>query len=441
MHCCACALAAGLASVAALASFAPFARALDLGQDGNLQTGTAGLREWLKKSSDAKQHGAERIQDRDRTPYQPDGIRAGRFLILPSFGADGLYDDNIFAAPRDKKADYRSELTPVIRVQSDFTRHVFKFTAGSKIVNHERYRELDYIDAFARLDTALHFDHAHTLSFSAGSGLLHEERSDPFALKSAKEPVAHFDNTATLALTRDAGRLYGTFSLIAAAEDYRNVEALDGTMIDQDFRDSETYTAQLRFGYRFSPGFEFLSKTKVLRQLTGDRAGGDRNNIGIESVAGLSFQTSPLLRFKLLAGYGYRQYDRDDFDNVGSALLEAGVEWLPTQRLTVSANLRREINGISPQDGSLHVETEVNGKLQYEIWRNLLLTSTAFYNDAKGASDNRHDRTYGGGIGLEYLHTKYWAFNLGYDFTERQSNLDELDFQRNRVRIGAKLRF
>jgi len=163
--------------------------------------------------------------------------------------------------------------------------------------------------------------------------------------------------------------------------------------------------------------------------------------MGYEAVAGLAFQTSPLLRFSILAGYGFRDYNSSEIKDVGKALVEGGIEWLPTRRMTLSLTARREIGEVLSTDGSLLVETEVRGRLQYEIWRNLLLNAEAGVTETASTSEDRNDLTYRGSIGLEYLHTKYWAFNLSYDYLERRSNLDEFDFTRNRVRIGAKLRF
>lgn len=433
----ACAYVMGLA----LFFWSPVARAIDLGLNGDLLTDTAGFREWLKKSTDAKKYGAERVQDRNRTPFQPDGIRAGSFMILPSFGVAGVYDDNIFTTKDNRQSDYRSELTPTIRVYSDFPRHALRFTLGGKAVNYKKHRDLDYLDGFASFDGALHFDHAHTLSFSASSEFLHDERTDPLSPAGAKNPISHWDNAATVAITRDAGRLYGTFAVTAKSQDYRDATALDGTTIDQDFRDSQTYISLLRMGYRFSPGFELVGKTRVLRELVGDTTGIRRDNTGYEAVAGLSFQTSPLLRFHLLAGYGYRDYDNASLDNVGTALFEGGLQWLPTRLMTISATLRREIGQISSSDRGLRIETRLRGNVQYEIWRNLLLNVDASLEDASSTLDSRHDLTFGGGIGLEYLRTKYWAFNVSYEYLERRSGLDEFGFRQNRVRIGARLRF
>ena len=316
-----------------------------------------------------------------------------------------------------------------------------RLSLSGKAVNYRRLSYLNYMDGAARFDGALHFDHAHTLSLGLSTSFLHDKLSDPLSPAGAREPISHWDNSATIALTRDAGRLYGTFSLSAKSKDYNDTRSFSGNVIDQDYRDSQTYSGQLRMGYRFSPGFELIAKTKILREFVGDVSGKRRDSYGYEGMAGLSFETSPLLRFHLAAGYGYRDYDSSAFKNLGAALFEGGVEWLPTNLLTLSATLRREIGQASASDGNVRIDTELRANLKYEIWRNLKLTVNGSITDTALKSDIRHDLTFGGGLSLEYMHTKNWAFNASYQYLERRSNESEFRFKQNIVRIGAKLRF
>ena len=414
---------------------------IDIGQDGSLRIATSGFREWLKKNSDVKRFHGERVHDRDRTPFQPDGIRLGTYLVFPSIGADVVYDDNIYATRDNRVSDFRSEITPTIRLQSGFPRHVLDITAGTRIVKYLNHRELDFIDSFARVDSALHFDHAHTLSFSAVTSYLHEDRASPLAPTTAREPAGYWFNKASLALTRDAGRLYGTVLMSAEMRDYQNLKALNGSTILQDKLDSRLYIGQLRMGYRFSPGFELIGKLKLLRHENSDVALTNLDGWGYEGVAGLAFQTSPLLRFMLVGGYGHRDYDDDLVKDLNTFLLEGKVEWLPTMQLTVSARLRREIGDLTATDGGSRINTLFELTAKYEIWRNLMLDISGSVLDSTYSLDGRHDLTYDASIGLDYLHTKNWAFNISYDYLNRSSNIDEFDLRRNRIRVGAKLRF
>ncbi|HPG89592.1 MAG TPA: outer membrane beta-barrel protein, partial [Hyphomicrobium sp.] len=198
---------------------APRTFALDLDGVDGLNTETIASRDRLRVWDDIKQYGAETINERDRRYVKPDGIRSGNYLIFPEAGAAVVFDDNIYTRDFDKRSDWRSELTGGIKFQSDLPRHVLDFSLDGKIVNYAEYTDQDYANIRAKLDGALHFDSAHTISASILSAIEHEERDDPTypldtnglldtSLSStAKGPIEVFHNRASVGITRDDGRL------------------------------------------------------------------------------------------------------------------------------------------------------------------------------------------------------------------------------------------
>lgn len=435
----ACAIAIAAASLVATK-----ARAFDLDGTEGLITETIAGRERLRDYDNIKQFGAERVDDTDRSHVQPIGIRTGTYLIFPTIEEKIGYDDNIFASANDKTGDFRNELSTGVVLQSNLPRHILNMALGGRIVSYAENSDQDYIDGHASLNGALHIDHAHTLSASLLTRQEHEERSDISASRSAAEPVPIWRNKAALGITRDVGRLYGTLSATYNRWDFQDVEGLDGNTLDQDFRSQETWGAQLQGGYRISPGFEFVSKLRFLRQLnTADNL--EPNDIidayGYEAVAGLAFQTSPLLRWRLLGGYGLRDYDQDGRDNIATSLLEGQFEWLPTQKMTIYGTVSREIVDIESNQSGGSIETSIDGRMDYEIYNNIVLSAGATARDIAFTEENRTDRTYSARIGLEYYLNKNWLFTFQYEHERRDSNFDEFDMDSNRFMIGAKLRF
>ena len=53
----------------------------------------------------------------------PMGIHADGYLLFPSLGYTGTFDDNVFATESDKKSSYLSELPPSIAARSDWNNH------------------------------------------------------------------------------------------------------------------------------------------------------------------------------------------------------------------------------------------------------------------------------------------------------------------------------
>jgi hypothetical protein len=386
-------------------------------------------------------YGAETVDERDRRFAKPDGLRFGNYLVFPQAGAAVVFDDNIYATDLEKVSDFRSELTPGVKFQSQMPRHVLDFSLDGKIVNYADHDDQDYASVRAKLDGALHFDHAHTVAASLLSGLEHEERIDPSYPSTAKGPVPVFHNRASVGITRDVGRLYGTLSATAESWDYQDTKAVNGSNLDLDPRDTEIYSTQLKFGYRFSPGFELVGKIRGLAQQNEGDALVDRDALGFEALAGLAFETNPLLRWRILGGYGYRDYEQAGLAPLQTSLLEADVQWLPTQRLTIYATLARQIVEAAEIESSGLVQTEGKLRAEYEIYHNLVLNGgIEFRHDAFEGLD-RNDNVYKASVSLDYYFTKNWLFTFGYDHQMRDSTSDSLDMHRNRFMVGAKLRF
>ncbi|MCB1505648.1 MAG: outer membrane beta-barrel protein [Hyphomicrobiaceae bacterium] len=417
------------------------AEALDLDGTEGLITETIASRERLKDYDDIKLYGAERVSDRDRNYAKPDGIRSGNYFIFPEVGATVVYDDNIYRSNAHKEADWRSEITPAVKFQSHLPRHILDLSLDGKIVNYLNNTDQDYANVRAKLDGALHFDHAHTLSASVLTALEHEERGELLSDTSAAKPIEVFHNRASVGITRDVGRLYGTLMATFERWDYSDVASINGPVVDQDYRDTSEFSTALRFGYRFSPGFEFVGKIRALQDLNRGVGSDDRDAFGYEAMAGLAFETNPLLRWRLLAGYGIRNFEKDSIEDVSSALLEAQVQWLPTQYMTFTGSATRQILAADAVEPSGRVETRLLGRLDYEIWHNVVLNLGVEYRDAEFIGDPRRDKTITGRIGLDYWMNKNWRLSLGYEHAVRQSTEDEFDMTRNRFTVGAKLLF
>jgi hypothetical protein len=410
-------------------------RALDIDNMDGLITDTIASRDRMPLWNSVRGSGG------DSSVTRPDGIRMGSFVVSPEAGAIVTFDDNVFAHDIDKQSDWRTDTGGSVTFKSDLPRHQLDFSLDGKIVNYENHTGLNYANLRANVQGALHFDSAHTLSASILSALEHEERTDPTYPLTAAGPVGLFHNRAAVGITRDVGRLYGTIAATAESWNYGDVHAINGSLLDRDARDTIAYSTQLRTGYRISPGFDFVTKLRGYRLENAGTPNLDRDAWGFEAMAGLAFETDPLLRWHILGGYGTRDFDMAGLSNFSSTLLEADVQWLPTQKLTIYASVSQQI--LEETDGASSAIVELGGQVhaEYEIYHNLVLTGglEVRQDDFKGTS--RSDLLYSARTGLEYFFTKNWLFTFGYEHQVRDSSEDANDMHRNRFMFGAKLRF
>jgi hypothetical protein len=438
-----CTLAVAIIASSALASRT---YALELGNGGLAHEDTVAFRENLKIWDNIKKFGAERISERDRRPFQPDGIRAGHYIILPTAGTTVVFDDNIYATNKNRTSDVRFEIVPVVRAKSQFSRHVLDFAVGAKSTHYVKNENLNTDDFTVSMDGALHFDNAHTLAVSVLSALDHEDRAAPDAPKNANEKTGVFHNRAIVGLRRDAGRMYASLGSTVERWDFEDVKARNGTTIDQDSRDTQIASVQAMLGYRYSPGFEVQAKLRALRQSNygaqGQSLALDYTATGYEAVAGVSAEINPLLRWRLLGGYGLRDYDSGKLNTAGHTLLEAELQWLPTQLITATFQARRAYaDGIIGDGAGGRIDNSLTAKVDYELLRNLVFTFGGDYRESEFLGQNRQDRVAVGRIGLDYYHTKNWLFSLGFEHQTQLSTIPDDSFTRNRVWFSTKLRF
>ncbi len=136
-----------------------------------------------------------------------------------------------------------------------------------------------------------------------------------------------------------------------------------------------------------------------------------------------------------------RDYKSAMLDDIKTSLLQADVQWLPTQRLTIYGALSRQIEDALDLSSEGVVQSGAKLRADYEIYHNLVLSGALEYRTDDFLGTTRQDEVYLARVGLDYYFTKNWLFTLGYEHQVRDSSDDSLDMYRNRFMVGAKLRF
>jgi len=156
----------------------------------------------------------------------------------------------------------------------------------------------------------------------------------------------------------------------------------------------------------------------------------------------LNFETSPLLKWQIIGGYGIRDYDRPDLKNTAIGLLQGRVTWLPTQLLTIYGTASRKFDDAVFENAiGGKTDNTIEVSANYEALRNLIFTITGKYTKSDYVESARKDNIMAAGLRMTYMHTKNWNFTAGYEYAQRTSNTYDGDISRNRFIFSAKLRF
>jgi hypothetical protein len=382
------------------------------------------------------------VTARPRPDYDPLGIRAGGFLIFPSFTVDGDYNDNIFASNDDEESDFIFTLSPQVEVRSNFPRHSLNWTVETDVGRFVDNTDENFWDYGTQLTGRLDITRRNRLFGGASYAHGHEERDDPDdpGVDVVDEPIEFDEFGGTLGFEQDFNRL--NFRVLGTV-DRRDYDE-DNPDTFEDARDRNLYGARLRTGYFISPRINTFLEGGYRREVR-DATDRDttpplkRDNNVYDVRVGTGIDITGLLFGEVSFGWGYQEFDESELDSENSFVYGAGLTWNPT-RLT-SLSLEGD-GGFEPSDtGSSRLTHRVALRVDHELLRNVLIGGRIAYRRDDFQDVDRVDDRIDVGPDITYLLNRYLSVGAGYTFTTRDSDDEDREFDRNlvTVRLTAQL--
>jgi hypothetical protein len=381
------------------------------------------------------------VTARPRPDYDPLGIRAGGFLIYPSFTVDEAYNNNIFADDDNEESDFITTLSPQIDVRSNFPRHSLRWTLETDVGLYADHTNENFWDYGTDLSGRLDITRNNRLIGGANYFHGHDSRDDPDdpGAEVVDEPV-EFDNYGgRLGFEQDFNRFnvraLGTFD----RRDYHEEEP--DTF--EDARDRNLYGGSLRTGYFISPRINAFLEGGYRREQRDETDREDtpplkRDNNVYDARVGTAIDITGLIFGEVSVGWAYQEFDESALDSENGLVYGIGLTWNPTQ--LTSLNLEGNGGFESSDVGASNLEHEIALRVDHELRRNVLIGSRFAYErddfQDTGDVDNRFDI----GPDITYLINRYLSVGAGYTFTTRDSDRDN-KFDRHLVslRLTAQL--
>jgi hypothetical protein len=383
------------------------------------------------------------VTGRSRPEYDPLGIRAGGFLIYPSFTVDGSYNDNIFADDDNKESDFIFTYSPRIDFRSNFPRHSLNWTLQTDVgqyVDHSNENFWDYgTDLSGRLDITSRNRLFGRANYEHG----HDSRDDPDdpGAQVVDEPVEFDGYGGALGFEQDFNRF--NFRVLGTVDrrDYHE----DQPDTFEDARDRNLYGGRLRTGYFISPRINAFVEGGYRREVRDKTDREDtpplkRDNNVYDGRVGTAIDITGLVFGEVSAGWAYQEFDESDIDSDTGLVYGAALTWNPTQLTSLS--LEGDGGFDSSDVGASNLTHRIALRVDHELRRNVLIGGRIGYErddfqDSGGQVDNRFDV----GPDITYLINRYLSVGAGYNFTTRDSDESQREFERNivSVRLTAQL--
>ncbi len=380
--------------------------------------------------------------DPEKEAYKPIGVGVGSFRLFPTLTIYGLYDDNVYNTNVDEVSSALFRFTPQAVLQSDWSRHELKLTAGADIYQYADASSENRVDFRTRLDGRIDVTRPFRILLNAGYEIRHEERGSADALAGAAEPTEYDIIPLGLKFDYLASRFGVRVEL--GYNDFRwaDTKLIALPSVDNSDRDRTDFTATLKLRYEFSPGYKaFVSATYLDRNydLGFDRNGQNRDASGAYYDAGVSFELSRLLTGEVFAGYSSFDFADPAFPSASGFDYGAALIWYPTELTTVRFDARRSLETTT----LINVGGVYTGLLalsvDHELMRNVVLGLELSYADEQFEGIDRTDQTYGVRVSGEYKLNRNYALGVHYQYRDRSSDLDIDSYSSHEVGAYLKL--
>jgi hypothetical protein len=382
------------------------------------------------------------VTGRSRPDYDPLGIRAGGFLIYPSFTVDGSYNDNVFADDEDEESDFIFTYSPRIDLRSNFPRHSLNWTLQTDVGQYVDNTDENFWDYGTNLAGRLDITRNNRLIGRANYAHGHDDRDDPDdpGVDVADEPVEFDEYGGALGFEQDFNRL--NFRVLGNF-DRRDYDEDDPDSTEDD-RDRNIYGGRLRTGYFISPRINTFLEGGYSREVrdSTDRETTPplkRDNNVYDARIGTGIDITGLVFGEVSVGWAYQEFDESELDSETGLVYGAGLTWNPTQLTSLS--LEGEGGFESSDVGASNLEHNVVLRVDHELLRNVLIGGRIGYRRDDFQDTDRTDNRFDVGPDITYLLNRYLSVGAGYTFTTQDSDDENEEFDRNMVsvRLTAQL--
>jgi hypothetical protein len=313
------------------------------------------------------------VTTRPRPEFDPLGVRVGAFRLDAAADLGPGYDDNVFAARRNRTGDGFFDWRLGASLESDWSRHAVGVTGtvgGRRYVSQGALDWLDWsVGAFGRLDigagSSLEARYTHRREhLDAGSVDLQQAGvAEPAPYDVDEFQIAGNTRLNRLALTALLNYQIFRFDDIAPA-------GVPQTLSANDF---QTWIATVGAGYAFAPGRlgTLLARFQDIRY---DRAvSRGRDSFTWEVLVGFQYDFDGVWQARGGVGYRRRSYESPAIKDLEGPAFEAQVIWVPSQITTVSLGLRRTIEESISLSRVSYTRTLLQANVDHELLRNVIL--------------------------------------------------------------------
>jgi hypothetical protein len=381
------------------------------------------------------------VKNRRHPEYLARGIRTGDWMFNPSLTAGAIYDSNVFSSSFNPQSDIAAQLGTALRAHSLWDRHGVDLQLSTQSVFYRNHPGLNQTDVTFNGSGRIDIDHSAQILGNLQAAYLHEEVGTLSSPTGAVEPTPFSFFSGDLTLRKEFGRVTTSLGGRISSYDFGSTRAQDGSIINQDARDGQIYSAHGRFDYAFSDKSTFFTLVEGnWRNLRGTLDQSLESN-GYRALAGFDLEFTHLIKGEIAAGYMSQHFFASSIGNIEGPAYRAMLTWSPSRQIDVHFNAEQIVTETSDTSATAVLANAVQAGFDYELRPNVILSTAAAYEKDQFKGQPRVDNVYSVDTRVQYFMNNVSSLSLRYRYIRRDSNFPDASFDKHQVGINAAAHF
>lgn len=368
-------------------------------------------------------------------------IDLGGFELFPAISITHSSDDNVTRSATDEIDSWKRIVSPEAVLLNNFGGNTLQFGYRLERGDYFSSSQDNYTDHFisALLDYELNSRHRAKLSGEYEVG--HDDRGTSFSIGTGNA-LATPDEYKSL--TGDLVYSYGALTADARLDFVLGYRDLDYDRSEEVYlaRDRDFVTLGGIFYYQVAPATDLVvdvSQTEVTYDYLIDGAETlDSTNSSI--LVGLQWESTAATSGFAKIGYQQKDFDSASREEFSGFDWELGVTWQPIDRSTIEFATRSDTNETNGEGN--FIQRRSYGAVWNHKWLDRVSSraSFAFIDDIyEGSVNNREDDITQLSFAVDYQFRRWLNFEFAYQYDERESTVETIDYDRNLISIGVNI--
>lgn len=387
------------------------------------------------------------VADRSRPDYDPLGRGVGSFLLYPVVTARVDTTDNYRATDANRLSDTFLTLSPELRAASNWSRHRLNGRAFFDRSFHANLPGENVTQYGATANGVVDITRQSILTADLSAGHFVESRSNLGSFRNSREPVAYETYHGAIGAAQNFNRLDINASIGANATNFHDVPGLDGTIIDQDFRDYRTLAGSGSVKYDIGGGLGLIVSGEANRKTYSVHPGTpgfdpltmrDRQSSGYSLQGGLAFELTSLIFGTAQLGLLERKYRDPQLRDFSGLSYNVNLLWNMTPLTTLRLRAARSVEDTSSTTVAGNIRNDFTVGVDHELYRYVILTGSLRYGSFTPNGVGFGGKEYGVGASARYLVDRHWSATVNARYDSRTSDSSFLRFHAATLGVAAK---